>query len=107
MIIKCNNKEFPLVICNSFFSRLKGFMFYKKDITYALLFKKCKSIHTFFMYQDISVIFTDKDNKVLAYYPIITPNKILIGPKKTTNTYELSPCFFKEDIINKIIEIKK
>ena len=52
MKLRYNNKEIILTECTSFFSRLKGFMFCKK-IDRALLFNKCNSIHTFFMYNNI------------------------------------------------------
>ena len=65
-----NNKSIDIKDCNTFFSRLKGFMFDKKIET-ALLFNKCNSIHTFFMKQNIDVIMCDKDNK------IIWPKKIV------------------------------
>ena len=50
-----NNKEIELINCKSFYTRLMGNMF-KKNISKALLFEKCNSIHTFFMREKIDVI---------------------------------------------------
>lgn len=49
---------------NKFKDRLIGLMF-KKNINYCLCFKKCNSIHTFFMKEDIIVVFTDKNKNIL------------------------------------------
>ena len=51
---------------------------FKKNINYGLIFKKCNSIHTFFMKQNIDVIFLDKNNNIIKRYNNITKNKILI-----------------------------
>ena len=72
----------------SFKDRLLGLMF-KKNIKKGLLFKKCRSIHTFFMFDMIDVIATDKDDKIIKKYKNVKPWKILIAPKETYNIYEL------------------
>ena len=68
---------FTIYECNTFIKKLKGLMF-KKNINYGLMFKKCNSIHTFFMKQNIDVIFLDKNNNIIKRYNNITKNKILI-----------------------------
>lgn len=75
-------------IAKSFKERLFGLMF-KKNINNGLLFKNCRSIHTFFMLEEIDVIATDKNDKIIKTYKNIKPCKILIAPKKTKNIYEL------------------
>ncbi len=69
-------------------NRFIGLMF-KKNITYGLLFRNCRSIHTFFMFDKIDVIATDKNDNVIKKYPSLKPWKILIAPKGTKNIYEL------------------
>ena len=83
--------------CTSFYSRLTGLMF-KKNINYGLLFKRCNSIHTFFMKENIDVIMTDKNNRILYYYKNLKPNKIILPKKNVYNTYEFP--------INKLVDIK-
>lgn len=71
-----NNKEFNLVIAGSFFKKLRGFMF-KKEINENLVFIHCSSIHTFFMRNNIDVLFFDNNKKLLKVYKDIKKNKIL------------------------------
>lgn len=75
-------------IAKNFKERLFGLMF-KKNINNGLLFKNCRSIHTFFMLEEIDVIATDKNDKIIKTYKNIKPCRLLIAPKKTKNIYEL------------------
>lgn len=77
-----------IVEAKGFKMRLLGFMF-KKKINYGLLFKNCRSIHTFFMKNKIDVILTDKDDNIIKTYKSLEKNKIIIGQKKVKNVYEL------------------
>lgn len=72
----------------SFKDRFLGLMF-KKNITYGLLFKNCKSIHTFFMKEEIDVVATDKNDNIIKTYKNVKPWKILFAPKGTKKIYEL------------------
>ena len=72
----------------SFKDRLFGLMF-KKNINYCLLFRNCKSIHTFFMLDKIYVVATDKNDNIIKVYKEVKPCRIIIAPKKTKNIYEL------------------
>lgn len=101
MKIIISNKEIPLYVVNNYFKRLTGLMF-KKNIDYALLFKKCNGIHTFFMKEDIDVILTDKNNNILYIYPNLKPWRIILPKKNVFNTYELP----KGSITKKIKSIK-
>lgn len=72
----------------SFKDKLIGLMF-KKNINYGLVFYNTKAIHTFFMKQNIDIIFTDKNDNILKIYKNVKKRKIIIGPFKTKYTYEL------------------
>ena len=72
----------------SFKDRLIGLMF-KKNINYGLLFNNCKSIHTFFMKEEIDIVATDKNDNIIKTYKEVKPWKILIAPKGTKKIYEL------------------
>lgn len=72
----------------SFKDRLFGLMF-KKNINYCLLFRNCKSIHTFFMLDKIDVVATDKNDNIIKVYKEVKPCRIITAPKKTKNIYEL------------------
>lgn len=77
-----------IIEAKGFKMRLLGFMF-KKNISYGLLFKNCRSIHTFFMKDKIDVILTDKEDNIIKTYKNLEKNKIIIGSKKVKNIYEL------------------
>lgn len=85
-MLEFNNVK--IKIAKNFKERLFGLMF-KKNINNGLLFKNCRSIHTFFMLEEIDVIATDKNDKIIKTYKNIKPCRILIAPKKTKNIYEL------------------
>lgn len=73
---------------SGFFGKLVGLMF-KKNIKHALLFKNCRSIHTFFMMEAIDVVVTNKDDEIIKTYKNVKPFRILVAPRKTKNVYEL------------------
>ena len=96
-----DNKEIEMKNCNTFFSRLKGFMF-KKNINSALLFNKCNSIHTFFMRRNIDVIMCDKENNIIYYYNNLSKNRVILPKKNVDKTIELPINFFNIKINSKI-----
>lgn len=81
-------KDIPIILCNNYFKRLKGFMLANK-IDKILCFPKCNSIHSFFMFKSIDIIMTDKNNKVLYTYYNFKPWKIILPKKDVYYTYEL------------------
>lgn len=95
------NKEIKLIECQSFYSRLMGFMF-KKNIDYSLLFNKCNSIHTFFMKENIDVIMCDKNNIVLYFYKNFKKNKIILPKKNVSKVYETPSNYFDIKINTKM-----
>ena len=96
-----NDKSINIIKCDSFFSRLKGFMF-RKNINNALLFESCNSIHTFFMKSNIDVIMCDKDNTILYYYNNLSKRKIILPKKNVDKTIELPANYFDIKINDKI-----
>lgn len=94
--IKLNNEFLELKDCIKFKDKLIGFMF-QKNIGCSKRFK-CKSIHTFFMREDIDIIITDKNNNILYIYENFGKNKILFKKNayyfyelpKSTNTYKIN-----------------
>ncbi len=88
-----HNKSISITNCTSFFSRLKGFIG-KKHINNALLFKRCNSIHTFFMKTNIDVIMCDKNYKILYYYNNLGKNKVILPKKNVSITIELPVNYF-------------
>ncbi len=105
MKIKGKTKDWEVVSCTSFFSRLKGNMG-KKRINKVLLFPKCNSIHTFFMKKEIDVVMISKDNVVLYCYNNLSKWKIIFPKKGVYATLEF-PTGENIYQINDKIEYKK
>lgn len=72
--------------CNNFFDNFKGLMF-QKNFDYGLKIK-CNGIHTFFMFESIDVVLTDKDGYILYIYHNLKPNRIILPKKNVCYTYE-------------------
>ena len=76
-------------IAKNFKDKLIGLM-NKKNIDYGLLITNCKSIHTFFMLENIDILLLDQNNRILMINRNVSPNKILIyNNKNKTNILEL------------------
>ncbi len=105
MKLKYKNKYIDLVECKSFFSRFRGFMG-KTNISNAILFNHCNSIHTFFMKENIDVIMCNKDNVVLYYYANIGKNKVIFPKTDVYKVFELPVRFFDIRINDKLEVIK-
>lgn len=102
MKLVLDDKEINLIECKSFYSRFKGFMF-TKNIDKALLFDKCKSIHTFFMRDNIDVIMCDKDNNILYYVKDLAKNKVILPKKGVKKIFETPSNYFDIEIGKKMI----
>ena len=98
-----NNKDYNLVIAKSFFKKLKGLMF-KKEIDENLVFIHCSSIHTFFMRNNIDILFFDKNKRFLEIHKNVKKNKIIIC-KKAYYTVEIKANLI--DFIDNNIKLKE
>ena len=90
MYIEFEKKKITILYCNTYLKRLLGMMFKKRKQEHIYCFPKCNSIHTFFMFQDIDVIMTDKNNKIIYTYQNIKPNRLILPKKNVYYTYEFS-----------------
>ena len=88
MKCKINSKEIEIKEAKHFKMRLFGLMG-QKDIHYGILFPHCNAIHTFFMFDKIDVVATDRKDNIIKKYKNVKPCRILIAPKPTENIYEL------------------
>ena len=100
MKLRYQNKEINLTECKTFYSRFKGFMG-KRNINSALLFNHCNSVHTFFMKENIIVVFTDKNKNILK--KVTCPKNRILFCKKAYFTYEF-PYYTKDEEINYILK---
>ena len=104
MKLMYEEKEIELKQCKSFYSRLLGFMF-KKNINSSLLFDKCNSIHTFFMKENIDIIFLDKSGQIIDIKENIKPYKIITSKKNTYSILELPNNLGKHFKINETLDL--
>lgn len=56
---------------------------------HGLLIRPCKGIHTFFMRFSIDVVFLDKDNRIVALYHSLPPNRMTPVYRKAISVLEL------------------
>lgn len=87
MKILINNQTIFLDKANNPLKRFFGLMG-KKNIKTGIYFPKCNSIHTFFMKEEIDVIMTDKNMKIVLTKENVKKNKI-IYKKEAYHTIEL------------------
>lgn len=70
-------KSYPLTVCNTFFKRLKGLMFTSPSSSpRALLFPKCNSIHTFFVFCNFDAVFLNKNFNVIKTVENVKKNRV-------------------------------
>ncbi|MDH4467855.1 MAG: DUF192 domain-containing protein [Bacteriovoracaceae bacterium] len=94
LIAKKNSGEMLLPkikLANSFFDRLRGYMFYKTSPYAAILLSPAQSIHTFFMNFSIHVICLDKKNRVTKVHEHVPPRRIIFWDFKYHKVLEI-PC---------------
>ena len=76
MYLKTNKKKYEIIEADTFYKRLTG-LIGKKDIDFGMLFKKCNSIHTYFMKENIDVIGLDENNEVIYKYENLDKNRVI------------------------------
>lgn len=99
MYLCYNKQKIELSFQEGFKKRFMGIMFQNKGLDKALWFKRCNGIHTFFCKQDIAVIMTDKDDKIVYFNNKVRPNNVIIK-LNAYNTYELPVNYFRKLKIN-------
>ena len=87
MKVIINNQEFNLIVADNFIKKFIGLMG-KKNIINGMFFPKTRSIHTFFMKENIDIIMINKENKVIYFEKNVPKNKIIIK-KEAYSTIEL------------------
>lgn len=82
-------------------------MFEIEPIIVGKRFPKCNSIHTYFMFQRIDVIMTDKDNKIIKMYPNLKSERMILPKRGVYYTYELPLGTCDNYKIGDILKIKE
>lgn len=89
MELNINDKKIKIYLYDTFFLKLKGLALKKNKINYGICLKRCNSIHTFFMFQNIDICMTDKNNKIIYLKSNLGKNKIVLPKRNGYFTYEL------------------
>ena len=87
-----NDKKIKIIPLTTFLSKSKGLMFRIKPIKKIYMFKKCSSIHTFFMLQNIDVCILDKNYKIVYLKENVKKNRVLIKKGYYTLEMPLGTC---------------
>ena len=77
MFIVLNNQKIPIKIAYSWQQKVKGLMFRPK-IDFGLLIPNCISVHTYFLKENIDLIFLNENCVVEYIYQNIPPKKIVM-----------------------------
>jgi len=75
---------------NTFLKRLKGLMFRVKPIVdEGVLLNPCNSIHMFFMFFPIDVVFLNKQNEIISLHNNVKPWTVIFPIKNAVSALEL------------------
>lgn len=80
-------------IYNKHIDNFKGLMF-KRNFDYGIRLR-CNGIHTFFMFENIDVVLTDKENNIINVFYNLRPNRIILPKKNVYYTYEFPTGYIK------------
>lgn len=105
-IVKDQNKIF-FEDCTTFLERFLGFMLKLEKVKCGKRFPKCSSIHTFFCFQKLDIILTDKENKIIKMYPAFKSERIIFPKKNVYYVYELPLNSCKLFSIGGVLEVKR
>jgi uncharacterized membrane protein (UPF0127 family) len=79
-----------LQIADSFFSRLRGWLFrHPPHPEEGLWIEPCHAVHTVGMRHAIDLVFLDRDGRVMGWIISCPPNRVMKGPQQTTKVLEL------------------
>ncbi len=85
-----------IVEAKTFLQRLRGYMFYKSPQCDVLMITPCNSIHTFFMYFNIDVLFLDEEMIVIKKELNLGKRKVLTPVKNAIFVLEAKAGMFTD-----------
>ena len=87
MYLKVNNKKLLIREMVKFTDRLIGLRFYFPTLDFAMKYPKKKRINTYFFFQKVDVILTDKDEKIIHMIEKCPTEKKIRRKRKVYNIY--------------------
>lgn len=107
LFYKGNLLSEDISIAKTYYTRLRGLMFYK-DIrkNEGLFFPNCNWIHSFFMFFNIDVLYLDKDFKVVKIIKNLRPFKLVAPVFKAKHLIEFKSSILDKDTLYNLEEFK-
>ena len=97
-----DNKLGEIKVANNFLARLKGLLGIKMLAeNQGLIIPACRSIHTFFMFFPLDIVYLNKEKNVVKIKEKVNPFRISWGPKTTYYVLELKTGMIKKNRIKK------
>ena len=106
MKLKINNDYIQIFNMNTFKKKLKGLMGKRHPIKNGYLFKS-NGIHTFFMFQSIDVVLTNKQGQILFIKENLKPFRIILPKRHVYYTYEFPIDTAKHFKIGQILTLEE
>lgn len=89
---------------NSFFKRLRGYMFQKRpDRVEIIIFENCNSVHTFNMKFNLDILFLDAENRVVKKISALPHGRFIRPVKDATRVVEAPDGLFDKIEENEVV----
>ena len=95
MYLKLNNKKIEVYELTTFWERFKGLKFNLQKLDYILKYPNKFGFSTIFICQNIDIIETDKNDKVLYIHKNIKTRKIYLSQIKSKKYLSISQRLFR------------
>lgn len=91
-------------VANSFFKKLRGYMFQKKPSqSEIMIFNACNSVHTFNMKFKLDILFLDEHNKVVKKASGVPRGRFIAPVKEATRVIEAPEGLFAKVEENEVV----
>lgn len=87
MYLKVNNKKLEVREMKKFFDRLIGLRFYFPTLDFVMKYPKKRKINTYFFFQKVDLILTDKEDRILYMIENCPTEKKIRRKRKVYNIY--------------------
>jgi len=103
--LNINNQIYKNIYkAETFFERLKGLMFIKKEKAFILFLPNCNSIHTCFMKFSITIICLNEKMEAVEIIKDIKPFRLILPRKDVKHIIEIPNNMFNENFENITIQ---
>lgn len=107
MKVEINRRSIPIHILTNRWDRIKGYMWKLDPIKEGLCYPKKRYFSTYFYCQNIDLVMTDKNYKVLYLYPNLRSEKRILFKRKVYYTFVLPVGSCQNLKISDILDVKE